>query len=148
MCHRPRVIRSWGDGTRGYRRGCCGRSVESEEYLTFTPASAIDMPRQMPTDKIAKSAKASGARSSILSSSATTLLCKPPGRCYLSMLPEAADAPSAKSLIGEDERSEIKFHAALPKKKVAKHACTREQADISWVLRKWLRFIILLIYSY
>lgn len=31
--------------------------------------------------------------------------------------PEAADALSAKSLIEEDERSEIKFHAALPKKK-------------------------------
>lgn len=60
------------------------------------------------------------------------------------MLPEAADAPSAKSLIGEDERSEIKFHAAS-KKNAAKYAWARERVDISWALRKRRWFIILLI---
>lgn len=133
-------MRSCGDGTRGYRRGCCGGSIESEEHLTFTPACAIDMPRQMPTDKIAKSAKATFVHPLLLRNNAIM-------QAAWEMLPqsEAADALSAKSLIGEDERSEIKFHAALLKKKAAKHAYARERANISWVLRKWQRFIVLLI---
>lgn len=63
---------------------------------------------------------------------------------YCQKLP--TDAPSAKSLIGEDERSEIKFHAALPKKKAAKHACARERARYFVGLTKARRrFIVRLI---
>lgn len=118
------------------RRGCCGGLVESKERLTFTPAYAICR-HQMPTDKIAGRDVAKSHRRAIdhpllLRNDAIMQA----GRCYLSMLPEATDAPSAKSLIGKAERSEIKFQAASrkEKKKPAKFICAGTSLKVIYCL--------------
>jgi len=118
--------------------------------VTLSLPRARYTPRQMRVDKIATPDESRRRQKPPTRDRASSSPSQQPYYASRKMLPQlrgAADAPSAKSLIEEDEWSKIKFHAALERREAAEFNRRSRAARHFAALMKVTRIYLILLFS-